>query len=571
MTVITFVGVENFRSIRSSSLEGLEDYAAIVGLNSAGKSNVLRALNLFFNGYLDEQRSPLVMSDDFSSFAPKRKRKTISVTVGFRIGDEFKVRGQEAFHAAAGITDELFIRRQWSLGLDKSTVIEALYFGADIDNLTEAAGDDLASVLTHIRAVRFVYVPNHARAADLIKSELAPLRSNLVARLRSTKAYRESSVDGLLGELRDMGTRMFGDTSKALTKGLPGVGLEPDLPGDFADLVFTMGVNAIADGEVARAPEFEGSGAQSFMLLHVLDLADRTRRAGGFGWVQASVWAMEEPESFLHAALRAQFSTDLHEYSTDSKRQVLVTTHQDEFVRVAQHAWFAAKGPDTIYTKMTARDALEASMRASVTSFAHPLFAYPTEPIVIVEGKFDEVHLRAAMQSAGMRPRWRLLSPSAAFGEDIGGDSVRPYLQYNKQVIASRPLSAPVLVLRDWEASDAGKYDVHLKVHPYSRCLVAPEHLVNPRLDQSFVGIERYVSTELIEKVVPSEDLGLENALQDARYRIKRPVLDSMKPTLAKAVRDGGETPGKHMKQLVEWLDDEVVKILDSVPASAFS
>lgn len=571
MTVITYVGVENFRSIRSATLEGLEDYAAIVGLNSAGKSNVLRAMNLFFNGYLDEQRSPLVMSDDFSSFAPKGKKKTISVTVGFRIGEDFKVRGQEAFHAAAGITDELFIRRQWSLGFDKSTVVDTLQYGADLDNLLEATGDELASVLTHIRAVRFVYVPNHTRAADLIKSELAPLRSNLVARLRSTRAYRQSSVDVLLGELRDMGNRMFGDTSTALSQGLPGLGLEPDLPGDFADLVFTMGVNAIADGEVARAPEFEGSGAQSFMLLHVLDLADRTRRAGGFGWVQASIWAMEEPESFLHAALRAQFSTDLHAYSTDSKRQVFVTTHQDEFVRVASHAWFAAKRPDTTYTKMTAREALETSMRASVTSFAHPLFAYPTEPIVIVEGKFDEVHLRAAMQSAGLRPRWRLLSPSAAFGEDIGGDSVRPYLQYNKQVIASRPLSAPVLVLRDWEASDAAKYDAHLKVHPYSKCLTAPEDLVNPRLDQSFVGIERYLSTALVEQVVTVENLGLENGLPGARYRINRAFLDSTKPALAKAVREGGEDPGEHMQNLVKWLDAEVVKILDSVPASAFS
>ncbi|WP_194762263.1 ATP-dependent nuclease [Microbacterium sp. UFMG61] len=569
MTVITYVGVENFRSIRSASLEGLEDYAAIVGLNSAGKSNILRALNLFFNGFLDEHRSTLVMTEDFSSFAPKRKKKTISVTVGLRIGEDFKVRGQEAFHAESGISDELFIRRQWSLGFDKTTVVDTLQFGADRESLVEAAGDALASVLAHIRAVRFVYVPNHTRAADLIKSELAPLRSNLVSRLRSTKAYRESSVDVLLTELRDMGSRMFGDTSTALGQGLPGLALEPDLPGDFADLVFTMGVNAIAEGDVARSPEFEGSGAQSFMLLHVLDLADRTRRGGGFGWVQASVWAMEEPESFLHAALRAQFSTDLHAYSTDAKRQVLVTTHQDEFVRVANHAWFASKNPDTAYEKLTARQALEASMRASVTSFAHPLFTHPNEPIVIVEGKFDEVHIRAAIQAAGLRPRWRLLSPSAAFGDEIGGDSVLQYLKYNKQVVASRPLSAPVLVLRDWEDSDAPKYNQVLAVHPHSVCLVPPEAVANPQLDQTFVGIERFLSTDLIETVVTSAKLGLENALPNARYAVKRKVLEEKKPLLAKAVREGSD-PGPHMQALARWLDAEVVKILESVPTSAF-
>lgn len=569
MPVIRYVRVENFRSIRQATLEDLDDYNPIVGLNSSGKSNFLRALNLYFNGHVDEDRSPLDMTSDFSAHAPKGKKKTISVTVGFGIDEHFQVRGQEDFHTANGVSDVIFIRKTWSLAPDKLSIVESIQFAADIPSLRDATPDETASALTHVRAVRFIYVPNHAKPADLVRSELSPLRSALVARLRSTKAFRDSSVDDLLAELGRMGDRMFGEVSDAMRQGLPNIGLTADLPRDFADLVFTVGVRAITDGDVARAPEFEGSGAQSFMLLHVLNLADRTRRAAGFGWIQASVWAMEEPESFLHSGLRAQFSTDIRKYSTDPKRQVLVTTHQDEFVRVADSAWLAEKTPDTGFRKLTARDALVETTRRAITNFNHPLFAYPSEPIVIVEGKYDEIYLRAAIAGADLRPRWRLLSPSAAFGEQIGGDSVLQYLKYNKQVIASRPETAPVIVLRDWEDNDKPKYDAVLKVHTYSTCLNPPESLVNPDLDETFVGIERFLETPLITSVVPTKKLGREHGGPDARYSIKKKALEEYKRPLSEAVA-GGAAPGKHMEGLARWLDNEVVRILNEVPATEF-
>jgi AAA15 family ATPase/GTPase len=50
VSVIAYLGIENFRSLRTVEMRELWKYVPIVGLNSSGKSNVLRALNLFFNG-----------------------------------------------------------------------------------------------------------------------------------------------------------------------------------------------------------------------------------------------------------------------------------------------------------------------------------------------------------------------------------------------------------------------------------------------------------------------------------------------------------------------------------------
>ncbi len=89
--VLQYVRIENFRSIRILEIDGLNDYNPIVGLNSAGKSNVLRALNLFFNNYLDEDQNPLDFGEDYSSYAPSGKKKRVSVTVGISLGGNFKV------------------------------------------------------------------------------------------------------------------------------------------------------------------------------------------------------------------------------------------------------------------------------------------------------------------------------------------------------------------------------------------------------------------------------------------------------------------------------------------------
>lgn len=570
MSVLAYVRVENFRSIRSITLSDLGDYLPIAGLNSAGKSNILRALNLFFTGTVDELRSPLNFQSDYSSHAPSGKKKEIAVTVGLRLGSDFKVPRQQDFEAKHGITDVVYIRRRWNLALDNVSPQDAFSFGASLAGLADAAPDEVGALLGYIRAVRFVYVPNHTRPADLIEQELTPLRSALVQRLRSTSVYKKTSVNDLLHELSAIGGRMFGDVSKQIENGLPGTTISASLPADFADLVFDVGVNAITSGR-ARPPEFEGSGAQSFLLLHILDLADRTRRAGGFGWVQASVWAIEEPESFLHAGLRAQFSTDLARYAADDRRQVFVTTHQDEFLRVADHVWTATKAQTgTVLTRSDARDAIVETTRREITTFRHPLFVHTDMPLVIVEGKFDAVHLKAALERLDLRPRWRLVAPQAAFGQEVGGDSIEGFLNFNRAVIASRPVTSPVIVLRDWEQDNVTKYNKILSVHPYSKALICDVSFVNPDLSEDFKGIERYLETSIIAKCVPSNRLGLEHGGPGARRTIKRADLEQSKKGLASEV-EGGADPGVFMHQLAQWLDAEVMAVIGAMPASAFS
>ena len=67
--IITSIRIKNFRSIKNALIK-VKDMNIFVGLNDVGKSNVLKALNLFFNGNTDYD-TPFDFKKDFSCFLLK--------------------------------------------------------------------------------------------------------------------------------------------------------------------------------------------------------------------------------------------------------------------------------------------------------------------------------------------------------------------------------------------------------------------------------------------------------------------------------------------------------------------
>lgn len=73
MLKIKQIHIKNFRSIVNTSLD-VEKMNIFVGLNDVGKSNVLKALNLFFNNKTDAGVK-YNFDTDYSKLAPVRKIK----------------------------------------------------------------------------------------------------------------------------------------------------------------------------------------------------------------------------------------------------------------------------------------------------------------------------------------------------------------------------------------------------------------------------------------------------------------------------------------------------------------
>ena len=91
--LISSVQIKNFRSIRNETLK-VNNFNIFVGLNDAGKSNFLKALNLFFNNQTD-YNTPFDFSTDFSFLFPKKGHNTreIKIIIKFIVPEGYKGSG----------------------------------------------------------------------------------------------------------------------------------------------------------------------------------------------------------------------------------------------------------------------------------------------------------------------------------------------------------------------------------------------------------------------------------------------------------------------------------------------
>ena len=91
--IIKSIRIKNFRSIVDETID-LSDMNFFVGKNDSGKSNVLKALNLFFNKETDFGM-PFDFYSDYSKFAKKviKHAKEITISLNIVIPDSFQETG----------------------------------------------------------------------------------------------------------------------------------------------------------------------------------------------------------------------------------------------------------------------------------------------------------------------------------------------------------------------------------------------------------------------------------------------------------------------------------------------
>lgn len=569
MRLVENVRFRNFRSLRTSAMSDLDEYVPIVGLNGSGKSNILRALNLFFNDEVDVG-SPLDMKrDHFERGTPLGGKREILVTIDFDLSSGYEPRAEVGrLFESLGVTDHVTVERAWRY-LDPSarSVVSEIRVGESDGDLREPDEHQRSDAQVFVRSVNFRYMANHLQPAAVLSQELQTLRRALVKRFRGRTTFRKG-----LRDLQKVAAGMLSELSEEVSRSAPELGaLSLDIPTEFAELAFKLGLSTTSASGVRQPPELQGSGTQSFLLIHVLDLLDQAMFEVGFGWTKGVLWAIEEPESYLHSGLRAQVAEDLARFSQDKRRQVLVTTHEDDFVRQAETAWVVElAGNATAVVRQPARDALFETSRSGITGFTHPLQHHVHRPLLLVEGRIDAAYLKSAVQSLGLKPRWSLASVPELDPLQGGGDNLQRYLSTNRAVVQARPLPSPVLVLVDWEVSDGKVSELQraLSVHESSGVLRCPTVYANPDLGPKFRGIERYLPTDFVEE-------NLSDVVSPATLRTAYPLkidksdLDSAKSKLQRTFLDEGRS-SPFLDALAQWIDKEVEARIQGVPSELF-
>lgn len=497
MKLLTNIHIEGFRSIREADIELDADLTAFAGLNNSGKSNVLRALNAFFNDETDSGQPLNVDSDYFRPDRLRKKRKRIRISIKFELPKSFKFRrGLEVTKTL--LSGETFtVAKEWV----RDNPLPSFFLNNQPLDL-----NDRQKLAAFLQLIRYRYVPNRVLPTELIRNEHQSLRNVLIRRLATKSRGNTNAFEAI----RESSIRMIGSLAKRFEEACPGQGaVTLATPTSWQDLAFTFGYRLAQNGvEIEDAAQ--GSGIQSLLMLETLYLIDRDYFQQ-FGWKQAAIWGLEEPESSLHTSLEAHVAAYLAGVASDpkSRLQVLCTTHSDLIIQYAGCTVIAENkhGGTNLVPKNDPRAALDLLSGAGVARWVHPVLFWPLDPIILVEGKFDREFIEEAFRFYRPKRPVRVVDLPVLDGATGGvAERIQRYIKDNANAIRSRRSDAPLIVVLDWDAAKKVDQFKRLVDSPsVYKVLAWPGEAANPKASKSFRGIERFHCDRVLDLAIERE------------------------------------------------------------------
>ena len=453
----------------------LGEVSTFIGTNGSGKSNVLRALNLFFNGHV-EGMEELDLRRDFHKPWSSVSNRFIEVEVRFQLPTDrkqFAIRKSlTAPLGAIGVTEggDFWLRKRWTKDAVRENMVsvEVAHRPATAADYTILTGDGTVAAERFLQLTRFRYIPNHVHPSELIRSEHAALQEVLFRAVRRAL----TDFDSLLGTMAGATEEVVKPVTDILETA-PGhfEGLEVTTPGDWAEVVWSL-IPKLRTGGRGLDVALHGSGHQTALMYSLIYFLD-TRFNEEFGWHQATIWAVEEPESFLHADLENWLARFFAERASRPRFQVLLTTHDLLFV-AASDAAFEVTTDDfsTTVEKVDGMELADRALASGVTTFVHPLNRTAPKPTLLVDGPFDVYYLEASYRHSGRKSPWDIrcletLDPTVG---GSGKNTLKNYLKANRGPLRARPRESPVVVLLDWEDTEAERqsFSELVEAHPTS-------------------------------------------------------------------------------------------------------
>ncbi|HEY5192836.1 MAG TPA: AAA family ATPase [Solirubrobacteraceae bacterium] len=348
------IKITNFRSLTRVELKDVDNIVPIVGPNGSGKSNMLRALNLFFNGEV-ENGVPVDLGRDFHDPELKRKtKKVIEVQLDMHFGSGLRSDLQQPIDKLAGGNDIVTLRKRWSLDKVTREPIMELSFGAAGTEPDVLVDWDRTLVERLLSSIRFRYISNHVHPTDLLRQEEENIRRGLFRRLGKSPSFSADQIEKIREAAESLMSQVT-DELKGSTTRISNV--ELGTPTDWGELLWAFGLRMQTGSAGGREANLHGSGIQSalaYAMLHMLDIS----LGSDFGWRRGAIWAVEEPESFLHADLQDTCSSLRQSPAPHNKSFPLRNTRRDPTADArpcTTTRWAAQKTPvQTICTALRA-------------------------------------------------------------------------------------------------------------------------------------------------------------------------------------------------------------------------
>ncbi|HBU08229.1 MAG TPA: hypothetical protein DEA99_03335 [Candidatus Omnitrophica bacterium] len=314
MIQIDSIEVWYFRSIFNIKLRNLKDLSVFSGKNDSGKSNILKALNLFFNNETDWHK-PFNFSSDFSHKRLEKARASIKGRQFVRVAVTFR-RGERS---EKSLPENFTVTRTWyrdsSVPETKTSIARQFKQGKTHAQSLDRAE---ASVQRYLNTVKYEYVPA-VKDKSFFAYSLGLLSDSVFK-----KHYEKTNTINLI---KDLNEAVRSETSyiKDEFKAVCGVETDIQLPADRAELfrAFKVATNA---GKNKVPLEMRGDGIQARFLPSLFHHVATNSK-------YYYVWGFEEPENCLEYLMASSLAKGFCDvYSTSV--QCFITSHSPAFINL---------------------------------------------------------------------------------------------------------------------------------------------------------------------------------------------------------------------------------------------
>lgn len=312
--------IKNFRSIHSLTIDS-NALTTFVGPNDVGKSNLLRALNLFFNGYTDHG-IPFSFDKDFNKYAKPgtNKAKQIEIELTIALPVSFQKQGKPNL---------VTWKKVWREGGLHLPLLKQRYTdGSEFSSYSK--------IPTFLERLAFYYVPaikDRHFFTDLQGQMYDILAEAAESTLRDSAKDFEESIQTHITELMALVTTQFGDRNE--------IRLPESLRIVFESLEFNaddMPLSRRGDGiKVRHIP----------MILKFIGEKRNSLLTGG-SIKYTNIWGFEEPENNLELSAAFDMAKSFEE-TANGGCQIFITTHSPAFYSIGKDAVCDEAITSTIY------------------------------------------------------------------------------------------------------------------------------------------------------------------------------------------------------------------------------
>lgn len=319
--LIHSIHIKNFRSIRNETIIA-KNFNIFVGLNDAGKSNFLKALNLFFNSQTDYNTS-FDFQKDFTYLFPKKSHSTkeIKILIKFYIPSTYKENG-------------IYIwEKVWRTDN---------YFTEKITNENGDVPSARSRIPGTLKRIKYRYVPA-VKSKEYYKSLLTDLYITVSSSLTSPL---KKSTEDFSNVLKDYTKHISENVISHLH-----INSELSIPDNLSDIfkALVFKTSSEFDG-ITISLDYRGDGIQARHIPIILKyIADEDQNSRNQGSTKIfTVWGFEEPENGVELTKAFEMADEFSEYSENI--QLFVSTHSPAFYMKKSDSdtsiYFASKKPN---------------------------------------------------------------------------------------------------------------------------------------------------------------------------------------------------------------------------------